>query len=200
MAPSPAMQILTLVCGYIICVLIGLLGLVVLWKIFDGSIDLSELLDESNGGASMSRFQLLIFTFVFAFSLFLVIVSTNPPSFPNIPGTVLSLLGISGSSYLVSKGIQFSDPAALRAQGTEIVISPNKATVAPGKTQQFTADVSKAGAKLVWEKMAGDGAIDASGLYTAPATVTGGHSYATIQISSPDIPGAVDLAVITIVS
>ena len=200
METSPAMQTLTLVCGYTICVLIGLLGLVVLWKIFDGSIDLSELLDETGGGASMSRFQLLIFTFVFAFSLFLVIVSAKTPAFPNIPGTVLSLLGISGSSYLVSKGIQFSDPAGLRAQGTEIVISPNKATVAPGKTQQFTADVSKARATLVWEKMAGDGAIDASGLYTAPATVTGGHSYATIQVSSPDIPGAVDLAVITIVS
>jgi hypothetical protein len=58
------MATLTLITGYIICVLLGLLGLIVLWKILDGSIDLSELLEETNGGASMSRFQLLIFTLV----------------------------------------------------------------------------------------------------------------------------------------
>lgn len=202
MSSSPALQTLTLVAGYTLCVLIGLLGLVVLWKIIDGTIDLTELLEEVNGGASMSRFQWLIFTFVFAFSLFLVIISTNPPSFPNIPGTVLSLLGISGSSFLVSKGIQFSDPSGVRPHGTDIVIKPEKATVAVGKTQQFTADVSKPNAKLVWEKIAGDGTIDAAGLYTAPAAIAGGaaHSYATIQLSSPDIPGAVDLAVVTIIA
>src|SRR4030088_2810416 len=88
------------ICEYIGCIFLALLGLIILWKIVDGSIDLSELLEEANGGASMSRFQLLIFTFVFAFSLSLVISSTM--SFPAIPGTVLSLLGISGSSYLVS--------------------------------------------------------------------------------------------------
>jgi hypothetical protein len=198
MSTSPAMQTLILVAGYTICLLIGLLGLVVLWKIVDGSIDISELLEEANGGASMSRFQWLIFTFVFAFSLFLVVVSTNPPSFPNIPGTVLSLLGISGSSFLVSKGIQFSDPAGLRA--TDIVISPAKATVSVGKTQQFTAETADPKARLVWEKVAGDGTLDANGLYTAPATITGGHAYATIQVSSPDFPGATDLAVVTIVS
>ena len=141
------------ICEYIVCIFLALLGAIILWKIVDGSIDLSELLEEANGGASMSRFQLLIFTFVFAFSLFLVVSSTSPMSFPNIPGTVLSLLGISGSSYLVSKGIQFSDPAGIRDRGTDIVINPVKATVAPGKTQQFTADaVGKPDAKLVWEK------------------------------------------------
>lgn len=189
------------ICEYIVCIFLALLGAIILWKIVNGSIDLSELLEEANGGASMSRFQLLIFTFVFAFSLFLVISSTNPMSFPNIPGTVLSLLGISGSSYLVSKGIQFSDPAGIRDRGTDIVINPPKATVAPGKTQQFTADaVGKPDAKLVWEKIAGEGTIDANGLYTAPATAVAGHSYATIQVSTPDLPGAVDLAVVTILS
>lgn len=189
------------ICEYIVCIFLALLGAIILWKIVDGSIDLSELLEEANGGASMSRFQLLVFTFVFAFSLFLVISSTNPMSFPNIPGTVLSLLGISGSSYLVSKGIQFSDPAGIRDRGTDIVINPVKATVAPGKTQQFTADaVGKPDAKLVWEKIAGEGTIDANGLYTAPATAVAGHSYATIQVSTPDLPGAVDVAVVTILS
>lgn len=196
------MATLTLVVGYVITVLLGLVGLVVVWKIFDGSIDLSELLEESNGGASMSRFQLLVFTFVFAFSLFLVIVSTTPAAFPNIPGTVLSLLGISGSSYLVSKGIQFSDPAALHTRGTEIVITPGRATLDLGKTQQFTAQVAgKPDAKVTWELVAGEGTLSEQGLYTAPAAkpagVTG-HFHATVQATSPEYPGAFDLAMVTI--
>src|SRR3954469_21459799 len=111
------MALLALICGYVICVFVALLGLAIIWKIADGSIDLSGLISEPNGDASMSRFQFLIFTFVIALSLFLVITSSDPAQFPNIPGTVLSLLGISGSSYLVSKGIQFSDPAGLTSQG-----------------------------------------------------------------------------------
>jgi hypothetical protein len=196
------MATLTLVVGYIITVLLGLIGLVILWKILDGSIDLSGLLEESNGGASMSRFQLLIFTFVFAFSLFLVIVSTNPASFPNIPGTVLSLLGISGSSYLVSKGIQFSDPEGLHERGTEIVITPGRANVALGKTQQFTAQVSgKPNAKVNWELIAGAGTLSDDGLYTAPAATPAGvtgHFHATVQATSPEYPGAFDLAMVTV--
>lgn len=196
------MATLTLVTGYIITVLLGLVGLVILWKILDGSIDLSELLEESNGGASMSRFQLLIFTFVFAFSLFLVIVSTNPASFPNIPGTVLSLLGISGSSYLVSKGIQFSDPAGLRERGTDVVIHPGKAVLALGKAQQFTSEVmGKADAPVRWEVIAGPGTITQDGLYTAPAVKPAdatGHFHATVQVTSTDQPGSFDLAVVTI--
>jgi hypothetical protein len=205
------MATLTLITGYLICILLGLLGLIVLWKILDGSIDLSELLEETNGGASMSRFQLLVFTFVFALSLFLVIVSTNPPAFPNIPGTVLSLLGISGSSYLVSKGIQFSDPAGIRNRGTDIVISPAKATISLGKTQQFTAEVvGKPNSVLHWEVIAGAGKIDANGLYTAPTTAAeagapatpsggvAGHVHATVQVTSDEFPGSFDLAVITI--
>jgi hypothetical protein len=188
---------LTLVCGYILCIFLGLLGLIILWKIIDGTIDLSELLEEANGGASLSRFQFLIFTFVFAFTLVLVVVATQ--KFPLIPGTVLSLLGISGSSYLVSKGIQFSEPAGITDPGTGLVISPQKTTVAPGKTQQFTAEVTgKPDAKIHWEKVAGDGAIDANGLYTAPASPATGH--AAIQATSPDLPGAIDIAVIAILS
>ena len=198
------MATLTLAVGYIITVLLGLIGLVIIWKIFDGSIDLSELLEESNGGASMSRFQLLIFTFVFAFSLFLVIVSTTPASFPNIPGTVLSLLGISGSSYLVSKGIQFSDPAGLSGRGTDVVIHPSKVTLALGATQQFTAEVmGKADAPVQWEVIAGEGTITGQGLYTAPgnkpaAVGAADHFHATVQVTSTDHPGSYDLAVVTI--
>jgi len=58
----------------------------------------------------MSRFQLLIFTFVIAFSIFLMIVSSKPMRFPNVPAEILTLLGISASTYAVSKGIQASNP------------------------------------------------------------------------------------------
>src|SRR5436309_1479495 len=110
------METLTLICGYLICGLVGLIGIAVLWQIYDGTIDLSRLISEANGDASMARFQFLVFTFVISLSLFLVIVSgkNGKPAFPDsIPGGILTLLGISGSSYAVGKAIQFSDPAGL---------------------------------------------------------------------------------------
>lgn len=69
-----------------------------------GRIDLSKLLSEPDGYASLSRFQFLIFTFVIAMSLCLIIVSNQPLKFPDVPGGILALLGISGGSYVVAKG------------------------------------------------------------------------------------------------
>ena len=87
-----------------------LFGFMVLAAIASGRIDISQLLMEKGapgGGASMSRFQFLIFTFVVAISLLLIVV--NGHDFPKeIPSGVLTLLGISASTYAVSKGIQFS--------------------------------------------------------------------------------------------
>src|SRR5260370_15410158 len=137
------METLTLLAGYLVCGLVGILGVFILWKIADGSIDLSRLISEPNGDASLSRFQFLVFTFVIALSLFLVIVSVKPAAFPNIPGTVLSLLGISGSSYLISKGIQFSDPAGVADRSTDIVISPATAIVRYAQSQQFKSQVPR---------------------------------------------------------
>ena len=91
--------------GYAVVVLIFGFGLIILIKMATGAIDLSKLLDEVGGGASMSRFQLLVFTFVIALSLFLM-VSSNTKGFPDIPSGVLTLLGISATTYGVSKGIQ----------------------------------------------------------------------------------------------
>lgn len=108
------MGTLTLVIGWSLCVLIVMFEVAILWLVFTGKIDLNRLISEPNGDASMSRFQLLIFTFVVALSLFLIIVGKNPPTFPNIPGGILALLGISGSSYLVSKGIQFSSESGAK--------------------------------------------------------------------------------------
>ncbi|HEY6767639.1 MAG TPA: hypothetical protein VI386_23030 [Candidatus Sulfotelmatobacter sp.] len=86
-------------------VIFFLFGFLVLAGIATGKIDITLLLSESGGGASMSRFQLLIFTFVIGLSFFLIVVSTG--KFPNpIPSEVMTLLGISATTYGVSKGIQ----------------------------------------------------------------------------------------------
>jgi hypothetical protein len=198
------LQILTLVSGCLLCFLVGAFGLLILWKIYVGDIDLSRLISEPTGDASISRFQLLVFTFVIAFSLFLVIVASNPPSLPVIPGTILTLLGISGSSYLVSKGIQFSDPAGVIDRSTGVVISPVKTIVRYGQTQQFTVEVPrKPGSVVKWQVFAGYGTIDDKGLYTAPATApaglaAGAQAHATIQVTSSEFPDASDLAVVTL--
>jgi hypothetical protein len=86
-------------------VMLFLFGFLILAGIASGKIDISQLLTESGGGASMSRFQLLIFTFVIGLSFFLIVVSTG--KFPSpIPSEVITLLGISATTYGVSKGIQ----------------------------------------------------------------------------------------------
>jgi hypothetical protein len=96
-----------MVMEWIVVLFIGLVGLIVLYRMASGKIDLQYLLSEENTHASMSRFQLLIFTFIISVSLFLIIISNTPLDFPkNIPGAILSLLGISGGSYIAAKGIQ----------------------------------------------------------------------------------------------
>jgi hypothetical protein len=102
--------------GYTICLLVGGFGLTIIAYIWMGKINLSALLSEANGQASMSRFQLLIFTFVIAIGLFELLDASQ--SFPNIPSGVLGLLGISAGTYVVGKGISFSKPEGLLNQGT----------------------------------------------------------------------------------
>jgi hypothetical protein len=94
---------LVLVAGYAAVALIFFFGLMVLIMMATGAIDLSELLEDDNGGASMSRLQLLVFTFVIAFSFFVLVVQGG--KFPDVPANVLALLGISATTYGVSKGI-----------------------------------------------------------------------------------------------
>ncbi len=103
-APGDHMAKLTLAIGYGALLLVFLFGAIVLTNMATGKIKLDELLDEESGGASMSRFQLLIFTFVISLSFFLLVAKSN--QFPQIPGEVLTLLGISGTTYAVGKGIQ----------------------------------------------------------------------------------------------
>ncbi|MBI1755617.1 MAG: hypothetical protein HYR64_00740 [Fimbriimonas ginsengisoli] len=103
---------LTIASRVVIVAFTALLAFTILWQIWAGKIDLSKVISEKTGDASLSRLQLLIFTFVISLTFFLISVGgKDGPAFPNpIPAEVLTLLGISASSYLVSKGIQFSKP------------------------------------------------------------------------------------------
>ena len=197
------MATLVIVCGYLICALVGLIGLAILWLIFNGTIDLSRLISEPTGDASMGRFQFLIFTFVISLSLFLVIISGKDKdgklAFPEIPGGVLTLLGISGSSFAVGKAIQFSDPGGIEDRPVTVTITPAKAAVHYKATQQFKADVArKPDAKVNWAVVAGPGTVDAdTGLYSAPAAAAVPPApYATVQATCVDYPDVTDLAVI----
>jgi hypothetical protein len=96
--------------GFVLCLFVAALGLAIIWMVFDERINLSSLLSEANGQASMSRFQLLIFTFVIAVGLFALLEKNPNNVFPEIPNGVLTLLGISASTYAVGKGISYSQP------------------------------------------------------------------------------------------
>ena len=96
---------------WIFAVFFGLLAATILGLIWKGRINLALLISEKDGAASMSRFQMMVFTFVVAISLYLIVVS-DPATFPDIPAGVLGLLGISTGTYAVSKGIQMSAASA----------------------------------------------------------------------------------------
>jgi len=102
------MEMSTAVTVFVVAMVAGFLlvfGVVVL-KMMRDVIKLEHLLSEpgNNPKASLSRFQLFVFTFVVA-GLFLVLSIENGQII-EIPQSVLGLLGISGGSYLVSKGIK----------------------------------------------------------------------------------------------
>ena len=101
-------EILGLLAGYTIVILIGIIGFVVIKRMWTGEIDLKNIIAEPDGsGASISRFQFLLFSFVISMSLMWVILKTG--QFPTeIPAGVFALLGISGGSYVISKGIHES--------------------------------------------------------------------------------------------
>jgi len=169
--------VLEILFALVVFVVTGGLGILILVRIGKGQIDLRKLISEPNGDASLSRFQLLIFTFVIALSLFLIVVGSTPPKFPaTIPPEILTLLGISASSYLVSKGIQFSSPAGVARPG--LTLTPNTfdftAPNAPA-SKQFTASVARVDAgtplpAITWAlDSPSHGSITPEGIYTPPA-------------------------------
>ena len=115
--PGNPMDKLKLAIAYGGLIMIFLFGFMVLAAMASGRIDLSQLLEEKGtGGASMGRFQLLIFTFVIGMSFFLVVLCGC--KMPDIPTNVLALLGVSATTYGVGKGIQAaSNDANTTTQG-----------------------------------------------------------------------------------
>jgi hypothetical protein len=155
-----------------VAIVIGLLvagiAVAVLVALFKGTIKLDYLLSEpadpgsqkavQQGGAqpdpdapvappetpkaSMSRLQLLVFTFVIA-GVYLVLCLESG-TFVDIPNNVLLLLGISGGTYAASKGIKAasdSKQADADVAKTEAVAGVTKAQADAQKAQ---ADAAKA--------------------------------------------------------
>ncbi len=94
--------------GYTALLLVFLFGVVVLYAMVNGDVDVAELIGEHGGGASMSRFQFLVFTFVIALGIIFLLAKDG--KFPDLNANLLALVGISASTYAVSKGIQASNP------------------------------------------------------------------------------------------
>lgn len=87
-----------------------------LWvKMWKEKIKLDSVLEEVNGQASMARFQLLVFTLVVAAGLFICIL--HDLKFPDIPASVLYLVGISASTYGAGKAISYSRDEGVTTEG-----------------------------------------------------------------------------------
>jgi hypothetical protein len=133
---DPAIKWLVILTGYVGIAILSLFAIAVVLLILWGKIDLTKLISEADGSASMSRFQFLVFTFVVGFALMLAVVqsvlSVAPGTavvLPHLPGSLLGLIGISGGTYAVSKGIQKSNETALKGQDGS---QGDKITIAPG--------------------------------------------------------------------
>lgn len=96
---------LTILLGAATFLIAALAVIIVIW-IIRGTIDLKFLIADEAGDASMSRMQLLIFTFVVAIGLIKVLQSSG--SFPDIPNSILVLVGVSGSTYAIGKAVNSS--------------------------------------------------------------------------------------------
>lgn len=138
------MSMMQQICGYGVCFFMALLAGTLLWMIWTNKIDLGSLLSEANGHASMSRFQLLIFTMVIAISLF--ILTEHGGAFPAIPDGILTLLGISASTYAVGKGISYSrEEGVTTPEERESVRQTSAAMSATGAANIVTAAGSASG-------------------------------------------------------
>jgi hypothetical protein len=118
---------LKIAAGYLALLFLLAYGAAVLWKTGGG---LGTLIEEKNGGgASMSRFQLLIFTFVVAFGIVFLLAKSD--KFPDVPADVLTLIGISASTYAVSKGISASSPTTRSPEVPEATVESSVARNSP---------------------------------------------------------------------
>jgi hypothetical protein len=75
---------LLLVLGAELAVLLFIFGVIVLYAMATDQIKIDKLISEPSGDASISRFQLLVFTFTIALS-FVYLVIIGPGKFPDVP-------------------------------------------------------------------------------------------------------------------
>lgn len=136
-----------IVAAVLMVIVLGTAALI-LYMIFRGRIDLSQVLTEPDSTkASLSRFQFLLFTFVVV-GLFLLL-SIESGAFVNIPDSVLGLLGISAGSYAISKGITANASGAKNVANTAAVNAAAAQATAAAHAAQAHAAAAKASAEKV---------------------------------------------------
>lgn len=123
------MSLLLEVFGFSFLTIMGLLCVLLLYKMWTNQINLSTILMEANGDASMSRLQLLIFTLVVAVGIFLYMLKHL--ELPDLPQSILTLLGVSASTYAAGKGISFSRVEGVTKPGAKTSPPPASAPVPP---------------------------------------------------------------------
>jgi hypothetical protein len=188
------MHLLAAVVGWSLIVIVDLLALAIVVQIARGAIDISLLLSEPGGGASLSRFQLLIFTYVIGLSLFWITISSGRPAFPEVTAGMLSLLGISASTYAVSKGLQMSG-----GDDGKVTVSLDRghAVLTAGQSLTLTAMVGGSDSSVLWSVAPQIGSLAFSGsqaIYTAPAQIA---APATVMITAA-VPGTSASATATV--
>jgi hypothetical protein len=92
--------------------------------------DMRRLLCAEDGAASMSRFQLLLFTFAIGGGYFYLLLQRG--AFPAVDPGAMALLGISGGTYAISKGIQASRDTTMSSSQGPAPDQPPAAGAAPG--------------------------------------------------------------------
>ena len=88
---------------YATTVFLTALEALILWKMATDKLDLRRLIANDNGDASLSRVQLLVFTFVIAAGF--LYLTAKGSTFPVVSNGVLVLLGISGATYAIGKSL-----------------------------------------------------------------------------------------------
>ncbi len=178
--------------GAVIVLIIAALSATIVGKMISGDISLTDLIADDDGRASLSRFQMLLFTFVVATLYFIYAlywlgspnckgcISGNDTSLvtlkqaitylqaleateakslaaglqkamdqltiwglPDIPNSILGLLGISGGSYLLSKGIQKAADSTQQAG-----VNSQAATSAQQAAENLSTQLSQLGTDL----------------------------------------------------
>ncbi len=99
----------------VIASFLALVQALLIWRMWTNKIDLSQIISDGTGQASLSRFQFLIFTFVIAVGILYLTIKGE--AFPQLDQGILVLLGISGASYVVGKSLDNQTPSG--GKGTD---------------------------------------------------------------------------------